>query len=55
MPFYRADQGRLSRLSERPHRATRLPRTRYRFESPMADDCRRQGEGSLGTQDVRSL
>ena len=35
-PFGRANQRRLSRLSERPHRAARLRRTRYGFELAVA-------------------
>ena len=51
----RADDRRLPRLPEGPRRAAGLRRTGRGVEHAVADGPRREGEGRLGAEGVRSL
>jgi hypothetical protein len=54
MPFDGPDDRCLSRLSERSRRAPRLRRSRCSLQSAMADHRRRESQGQVGTEIVRS-
>src|SRR5436309_13806667 len=55
LPFDGANEWRVSRFSQRPYKAARVRRTRYRLQSPMADDHTGESERRVGAQDMRSL
>src|SRR5580700_9479312 len=55
VPIDRADERRLSRLSEGSHKAARLWRTRCGFEPPVANDPRCESQGPLGASGLRSI